>query len=119
MSANSRREQIIEMLKDEPNDSFLLYGLAMEHQSAGEEEQALKVFGDLMDSNPDYPPGICRLGSCSPGWAKRRKPEVCMKKAFKPLRKWGMAMLLEKWKVSCLFSIEFLLKSWSQILWSL
>jgi hypothetical protein len=38
-----------------------------------------------------------------------------MKKASKPPRKWGMAMLQEKWKVSYLFSIEFLLKSWSQI----
>ena len=62
MSAKSRKEQILEMLKDEPNDSFLLYGLAMEHQSAGEEEQALKVFGDLMASNPDYPPGYLQAG---------------------------------------------------------
>lgn len=89
MSANSRKEQIIEMLKDEPHDSFLLYGLAMEHQSAGEEEQALKVFGDLMESNPDYPPGYLQAGQLLARMGKESQARSVYEKGIQTAKKVG------------------------------
>ena len=52
--AKSRKEQIEEMLADEPNDPFLRYGLAMEYKNAGDLESAMREFQTLMDANPDY-----------------------------------------------------------------
>ena len=37
----TRLEQLHAMLDKEPNDAFLLYGIALEHKKAGELEQAL------------------------------------------------------------------------------
>src|SRR5438132_9597902 len=69
MTAKSRRQQIEEMLADDPHDPFLRYGLAMEHASAGDDEAAAKCFADLLAASPDYVPAylqgaqvLARLG---------------------------------------------------------
>lgn len=62
MSEKSRREQIEEMLADEPNDSFLHYCLGMEHVSAGAEEEAVRCFHDLIRRDPLYVPTYVQLG---------------------------------------------------------
>ncbi|MSR31759.1 MAG: hypothetical protein EXR99_09665 [Gemmataceae bacterium] len=62
MVAKSRKEQIEEMLAEDPRDSFLLYGLAMEHLSTGAEDLALKALQNLMALQPDYPPGYLQAG---------------------------------------------------------
>ena len=54
MTAKTRKEQIQEMLADEPNDPFLRYGLAMEYISEGDDEQAVKHFRDLLRVAPEY-----------------------------------------------------------------
>ena len=51
---SSRKEKILDMLKDEPNDSFLRYSLAMELEKEGNNEESLKVFGELMESDPPH-----------------------------------------------------------------
>jgi Tfp pilus assembly protein PilF len=60
--AKSRKEQIEEMLVDEPNDPFLRYGLAMEHASAGDAPTALRCFQDLLQVAPDYVPAYVQAG---------------------------------------------------------
>ena len=63
MSGNTRREQIEEMLKDDPDeDGFLRYCLAMEHLSAGNEAEARTVFQALLGAKPDYVPAYLQLG---------------------------------------------------------
>jgi Tfp pilus assembly protein PilF len=63
MSGKTRREQIEEMLKDDPDDDgFLRYCLAMEHLSAGNESAALAVFRALLEAKPDYVPAYLQLG---------------------------------------------------------
>ena len=57
MSGKSRKQQIEEMLADDPNDPFLRYGLAMEYVSAGQDEEAALCFQDLLRAAPDYVPG--------------------------------------------------------------
>ncbi len=57
MSASNRRDQIEAMLAEEPNDPELRYMLAMEFISAGDDANAIPVFQELNERNPDYAPG--------------------------------------------------------------
>ena len=52
----SRLEQIQEMLANDPNDAFLRYGLAMEHASEGNDEEAVRCFRGMIQDLPDYVP---------------------------------------------------------------
>ena len=69
MVNKSRKQQIEEMLADEPNDPFLRYGLAMEHLGAGDVEGAVRCLRDLIALDPGYVPAyqqcaqaLARLG---------------------------------------------------------
>jgi Tfp pilus assembly protein PilF len=62
MAGKSRKQQIEEMLADDPNDPFLRYGLAMEYVSAGQDEQALRCFQELLQVAPDYVPAYMQAG---------------------------------------------------------
>ena len=42
-------EQLIEFLKDTPNDPFLHYAIAQEHNKAGNKELALEKYKELVD----------------------------------------------------------------------
>jgi predicted Zn-dependent protease len=54
MTAKTRKQQLEEMLAEDPNDPFLRYGLAMEYVSAGDLEAAVRGFRDLIGVAPDY-----------------------------------------------------------------
>jgi thioredoxin-like negative regulator of GroEL len=58
MVEKTRKEQLEEMLADEPNDAFLRYGLAMEFVSEGNVEEALRrlhtMFADKLEYVPAY-----------------------------------------------------------------
>ena len=62
MSGKSRKQQIEEMLAEDPHDPFLRYGLAMEHVSAGQDEEAVRCFEELLRTTPDYVPGYMQAG---------------------------------------------------------
>lgn len=53
MAAN-RLETLKNMVAQNPQDSFLRYGLAMEHRNAGDLETAIAEFRTLISANPDY-----------------------------------------------------------------
>ncbi|HRN78693.1 MAG TPA: tetratricopeptide repeat protein [Ferruginibacter sp.] len=50
----SRKDKIVEMLEKNPEDSFLLHALALEHIAVGEKEQAIHAFEQLLKINPGY-----------------------------------------------------------------
>src|SRR5271154_5917817 len=54
--AKSRKEQIEEMLAEDPGDAFLRYGLAMEHVGAGDDAGAVACFRKLLEVDPKYVP---------------------------------------------------------------
>jgi tetratricopeptide (TPR) repeat protein len=58
MGAKTRKQQIEDLLADDPNDPFLRYGLAMEHVSAGADDEAVRCFGELLAVAPDYVPAF-------------------------------------------------------------
>lgn len=62
MTGKTRKQQIEEMLADDPHDPFLRYGLAMEHVSAGQDEEAVRYFEQLLQTTPDYVPGYMQAG---------------------------------------------------------
>jgi hypothetical protein len=56
MVDNTRKEQILEMLKAEPNDPELRYMLAMEFVSEGNDLDASRSFEELTAVAPNYVP---------------------------------------------------------------
>ncbi len=48
----SRREQIEEMLKSQPDDSFLNYALAKEYAAEGNVEAAIKQYDFVIEKHP-------------------------------------------------------------------
>jgi tetratricopeptide (TPR) repeat protein len=62
MTSKSRRQQIEEMLAEDPNDPFLRYGLAMEYASAGDLDAAVRSLQDLIAVAPDYVPAYLQAG---------------------------------------------------------
>ena len=50
-----RLTKLQQMLEREPNDSFLLYALAMEHKKALNLPEALQFFDRVIQKDPDYP----------------------------------------------------------------
>jgi len=49
-----RKAMLEEFLKENPNDAFARYGLALEHVRSGDVEAGLREFQTLMEKNPDY-----------------------------------------------------------------
>src|SRR6266446_6201856 len=62
MTPKTRKQQIEEMLADDPNDPFLRYGLAMEHVGAGDDAAATSCLQALIAVAPDYVPAYQQLG---------------------------------------------------------
>lgn len=62
MNAKTRKQQIEEMLADEPDDAELRYMLAMEYVSEGDDAGAARCFEDLLARTSTYPPAFHQLG---------------------------------------------------------
>jgi Tfp pilus assembly protein PilF len=54
MTQPSRRERIEQMLAKDPNDVFLLYGLAMEYVREGNVEESLQRLQVVVERDPNY-----------------------------------------------------------------
>jgi len=52
--ASTRLETLRSMVAQDPNNSFLRYGLAMEYRNAGDLGAAIGEFRALRETNPDY-----------------------------------------------------------------
>jgi Flp pilus assembly protein TadD len=62
MNARSRKQQLQEMLAEEPKDAFLRYGLAMEFVSEGNDAEAVRHFEEMFIQTPDYVPAYHQAG---------------------------------------------------------
>jgi tetratricopeptide (TPR) repeat protein len=51
---SSRLETLKGLVEQQPGESFLRYGLAMEYRNAGDLESAMEQFQTLLAANPDY-----------------------------------------------------------------
>jgi tetratricopeptide (TPR) repeat protein len=57
-----RMEQIEKMLEREPNDPFLLYGLALEHKKAADLSRAIELLQQVIQVDPGYCYAYYQLG---------------------------------------------------------
>jgi tetratricopeptide (TPR) repeat protein len=55
--SDDRLQMLSQFLRENPNDAFARYGLAMEYSNRNEVEQALAEFETLLRIHPDYPAG--------------------------------------------------------------
>jgi predicted Zn-dependent protease len=62
MTAKTRKQQLEEMLAEDPNDPFLRYGVAMEYVGAGDLETAVRCLRELVAVAPDYVPAYQQAG---------------------------------------------------------
>jgi tetratricopeptide (TPR) repeat protein len=58
----TRIEQLLKFLKEDPNDAFSLYALALEYKQANPEE-ASQLFKQLLSAHPDYLPAYYQSAS--------------------------------------------------------
>lgn len=63
MLALSRFQQLQEMLKNEPNDSFLNYALALEHAKMGEIQKAIELIEMILHRDVNYLGAYYQLGN--------------------------------------------------------
>ncbi len=68
----TRREKLLQMLQEDPDDAFLLYGLAMEDQSAEDWESALASFDRVLTVDPESVAAYFQKGQIL---ARLRRPE--------------------------------------------
>ncbi|WP_345951817.1 tetratricopeptide repeat protein [Mucilaginibacter sp. PAMB04274] len=57
-----RLTKLLEFLKDEPNDEFLLYALATEYLRLNEVDKALQYYESLVAEHPNYTGTYYHLG---------------------------------------------------------
>jgi len=50
----SRLEKLTRLLQQDPNDPFVLYGIAQEHAAAGDYDQAVAFFDRCLAADPSY-----------------------------------------------------------------
>lgn len=50
----TRLEQLQSLLADSPQDSFLLFALAKEYETQGDDQQARQHYDQLRQADPDY-----------------------------------------------------------------
>jgi Tfp pilus assembly protein PilF len=62
VSEKTRKQKLEELLELDPNDSFVRYGLALEHVSAGQDAEAAAAFEELLRRDPGYVPGYMQGG---------------------------------------------------------
>ena len=55
--SDERLQMLMQVLRENPNDAFARYGLAMEHSNRGNVEDALGEFNKLIELHPDYSAG--------------------------------------------------------------
>ncbi len=58
---SDRLNSLLELYKKEPDDSFVMYGIALEYISMRKYEDAERYLNRLLDKDPDYVPGYMQL----------------------------------------------------------
>jgi Tfp pilus assembly protein PilF len=96
VSSKSRKQQLEEMLADEPQDPFLLYGLAMEFVSEGDFETAVKHFRGLISADPTYVPAYLQQGQALQRLGRATDAVECYRRGIDVARARGDAHAAEE-----------------------
>ena len=100
MTAKTRKQQLQEMLAEEPNDSFLRYGLAMEYVSEGNDEEAVQCFHDLTAVAPEYVPAYLQAGQALVRLGRTDQARAMFSAASPRHASKAISMLRKRWQRS-------------------
>ena len=53
-ASDDRMSKLRAMLERQPNDTFLLYAVALEHKKAHQADEALRYLGRVLEQDPGY-----------------------------------------------------------------
>src|SRR5438876_3634672 len=62
MTTKTRRQQLEEMIGDDPTDALSRYFLAMDYAGAGENDEAWRRFEEMFARTPEYVPAYLQAG---------------------------------------------------------
>ena len=62
MAAKTRRQQLEQMIADDPDDALSRYFLAMDYAGAGENDEAWRRFEEMFALTPEYVPAYLQAG---------------------------------------------------------
>jgi tetratricopeptide (TPR) repeat protein len=54
LNTDSRLQQLQKLLEEDPNDSFLLFAIAKEHEKKGNNEEAISRYEFIVEKDPEY-----------------------------------------------------------------
>lgn len=91
MSGGTRREKLEAMLRDEPNDEFLRYGLAGEYASEGRTEEAVALYRGLMTGQPPHVPSFFRCAQLFVGEDRIEEARALLRDGIETARQQGNA----------------------------
>ncbi len=96
MTAKLRKQQIEEMLADDPNDPFLHYTLALEYMSEGADEEAARRLCELSALAPDYIPAYLQAGQALIRLGRKEDAATAFRAGIVAARKQGDQHAAEK-----------------------
>ena len=96
MTGKTRKQQIEEMLADDPNDPFLRYGLAMEYVSAGDDEGAVRRFRELFAVDPENVPGYMQIGKALVNLGRTAEARAALTRGIEAAQRKGDAHAAEE-----------------------
>ena len=84
---HDRINQLESFLKDEPNDPFLQYSLALEYLKIEQDAAALTIFENLLHNHEDYLPTYYHCGKLYEKLNRKEEAIACYEKGILLARK--------------------------------
>ena len=82
----TRLNKLLEFLKADPSDPFILYALATEYNTAGDYQQAFYYYNSLVENSPEYVGTYYHLGKLHEKMGNRDKAEEIYQLGLKAAR---------------------------------
>lgn len=86
---NDRLESLLNLLNKEPDDSFLMYGVALEYLSKKDYKNAEEYFKKLLKKNPDYVPAYMQYAQLKANMNEIEEAKILYKKGIKVAKEKG------------------------------
>jgi Flp pilus assembly protein TadD len=80
--STTRLETLKTLSAQNPQDSFLRYGLAMEYRNTGDLESAMREFQGLMETDPDYSATYFHAGQTLERMGRREEARAVYEKGI-------------------------------------
>jgi Tfp pilus assembly protein PilF len=83
---NERLLKLLEFIKEQPDDLFLRYALAMEYLGMHETQHAKTYFTEVIEKDPGYVPAYYQLGKICEGEKKEQEAIAIFEKGLEAAR---------------------------------